>query len=345
MFETYEADKRFTLVRNPNWDQSTDPNRNPLPDRIEVSLNVNADDIDNRLLSGDLDLDIAGTGVQAASQAKILNDANLKKNADTATLSRLWYTSLNPDVKPMDNVHCRKAVLYGADHEGYQRAYGGEIGGDIATNMGPPNVPGAPKVDLYNFLSKKNGDVDNAKKELTECGMPNGFETKLAYRVERPKEKATAESLQQSLAKVGIKLTLAPYPAGDYFKLYAGNPTFAKNNGLGMSINGWGADWNDPFAFYQQIVDSRTIRASGNYNLGIKIPAVDQMIDQANAETDQAKREALWGDIDKTVMENASVLPGVWAKVLLYRPPHLTNVFVNEGLGGFYDPLAIGVKK
>ena len=30
--------------------------------------------------------------------------------------------------------------------------------------------------------------------------------------------------MQQSLAKVGIKLTLKPYPQGDYFKLYAGKP-------------------------------------------------------------------------------------------------------------------------
>ena len=57
MFETNELGKSFTLVRNPNWDQATDPNRKALPDRIEVALNVNADDIDNRLLAGDLDVD------------------------------------------------------------------------------------------------------------------------------------------------------------------------------------------------------------------------------------------------------------------------------------------------
>ena len=66
MFETNEPGKSFTLVRNPNWDPATDPNRKALPDRIEVQLNVNADDIDNRLLSGDLDVDIEGTRRRAA---------------------------------------------------------------------------------------------------------------------------------------------------------------------------------------------------------------------------------------------------------------------------------------
>jgi hypothetical protein len=35
----------------------------------------------------------------------------------------------------------------------------------------------------------------------------------------------------------------------------------------------------------------------------------------------------------------------VWARVLLYRPPTLTNVFVNEGLGSYYDYTALGVGK
>jgi peptide/nickel transport system substrate-binding protein len=50
MFEKNELGKSFTLVRNPNWDPATDPNRKALPDRIEVAINANADDMDNRLL-------------------------------------------------------------------------------------------------------------------------------------------------------------------------------------------------------------------------------------------------------------------------------------------------------
>ena len=65
-FESYEEGKGFTLVRNPNWDKATDPLRPALPDRYEVTLGVEANDIDNRLISGDLDVDLAGTGVQPA---------------------------------------------------------------------------------------------------------------------------------------------------------------------------------------------------------------------------------------------------------------------------------------
>jgi peptide/nickel transport system substrate-binding protein len=344
MFQTYNAGKNYTLVRNPNWDPATDPNRKALPDKIEVQLGLNADDLDNRLISGDLDVDIQGSGVQAAGQGKILADAALKARTDSAIVARLWYTSINGNVPPLDNLHCRRAVEYAADKAGYQDAYGGQTGGDIATNLMPSVIPGAEAFNPYPSGADNHGDVAKAKDELAQCGQPNGFATNMSYRAERPKEKATAEALQQSLAKVGIKLTLKPYPTGDYFSLYAGKPDFAKKNGLGLATNGWGADWPDGFGFLSQIIDSRVIRATGgSSNISVRDPAVDALVDQALTTTDVTAREKIWVDADKKVMDDAYILPGIWAKGLLYRPPNLTNVFVSDGFQ-MYDYVALGVK-
>jgi len=346
MFKTNEIDKQIVMVRNTNYDASTDPEtgRKALPDEIDIELKAQAADVDNRLLAGSLDIDIQGTGVQTATQPKILNDKSVMAHADSAPLARLWYTAINSDVAPFDNVDCRKAVEYAADHAGYQRSYGGaESGGEIATNVMPPLIPGAEKFDLYNFAAKPNGDVDKAKESLTKCGKPDGFTTNIAYRSERPKEKATAESLQQALLKVGIKTELKGYPQGDYSKLYVGKPDFAKTNGLGLNVYGWGADWNEGYGFLQQIVDSRTIRAGGgNTNISVKDPAVDALIDRSLTETDTATREKTYVDIDKKVMENAYMLPGLWAKSLLYRNPRVTNVFINVAYG-MYDYTTMGV--
>lgn len=344
-FKSNDANKGFVLVRNDQYDPATDPEsgRKALPNEIDVAYNVNGPDIDNRLQAGDLDVDLAGTGVLAETQAKILGNADLKAHADNVPATRLNFTVFNSDVKPLDNVNCRKAILYAADHEGYQRAYGGSVGGDIATNLMPPTVAGAESFDDYGFLQDKNGNADKAKQALKDCGMPNGFSTNIGYRADRAKEKAVAESLQQSLAKVGIKLTPKGFPTGDYTKLYVGKPDYAKKNGIGMSVYSWGADWPDGFGFLSQIVDSRVIRAAGgNTNLGIKIPEVDALIDQALKTTDDAARNKLWVDVDKKVMEQAGVLPGVWAKGLLYRPDTLANVFTNDGQN-MYDYAAIGL--
>ncbi|MGY4765882.1 ABC transporter substrate-binding protein [Kribbella sp. CWNU-51] len=345
-FESNDPNKGLTLVRNDQYDPKTDPNsgRKALPDKITVTYNVNGPDIDNRLQAGDLDVDIAGTGVQAETQAKILANPQLKAHADNVPAPRLNFTVFNSEVKPLDNVDCRKAILYAADHEGYQRAYGGPVGGDIATNLMPPLVTGSQKFDDYGFEADKNGNPDKAKASLQACGMPTGFSTNIAYRADRPKEKAVAESLQQSLAKVGIKLTPKGYPTGDYTKLYAGKPDYAKANNLGLIVYSWGADWPDGFGFLSQIVDSRVIRPTGgNTNLGVRIPEVDQLIDQALKTTDKAEREKIWVDVDKKVMEQAAVLPGIWAKGLLYRPDTLANVYVSDSQN-MYDYAGIGLK-
>jgi peptide/nickel transport system substrate-binding protein len=345
-FADLQPGKSFNLVRNDQWDPATDPNRKALPDRIEVSLNVNADDIDNRVLSGDLDVDIAGTGVQPATLSRVLQDPNLKATADNSSIARLWYTSINPTVPPFDNIECRKAVEFAMDRTGYQAAYGGQFaGGDLATTILPPLIPGYQAFDLFPNGQDHKGDLDAAKKALTDCGQPNGFETNISYRAERPKEKATAEAFQQALGRVGIKLTLKPFPQGDYFSSYAGNPPYVVKNKLGLVINGWGADWPDGYGFLSQIVDSRVIRETGgSSNTSVRIPEVDKMLDDALKELDTDKRNQLWGAIDKRVMQDAVIYPGVYSKALLARSRNATNIFVSDAWG-MYDYLGLGAQK
>lgn len=344
-FEKYEQGKSMVLVRNDQWDRSTDSIRKALPDRWEISFKVNANDIDNRILSGDLHLDFGGTGVQSATLSKVLGDPAIKAKADNPTIPRLHYVSINGNVKPFDNIECRKAIQYGIDRVSYQTAYGGPVaGGDIATTLTPPSLPNHEKFDLYPSGADNKGDLDKAKSHLQACGQPNGFSTKMTFRADRPKEKAAAESVQQSLDRVGIKVELQGFPGGDYFSQFAGNPPFMKKGGFGLAANSWGADWNDGFGFLSQITDSRVIRETGgSSNVSVRSPAVDGLIDEAIAETDTTKREAKWTEVDKKVMEESYIFPGLYAKTLLLRNDNLTNVFYADSWG-MYEYLNLGLK-
>ena len=341
MFSDVQFGKSYTLVRNPNWSQATDPIRKALPDKITVAVKVNAADVDSRLLSGDADIDIGGAGVQAAAQAKILSDPKLRADSDIIAQARLDYVAVQSTVAPLNNVHCRKAVLWGADRTGLLRAVGGKTNGDLASNLMPPLIPGATKFNLYPSTGDK-GDQAKAKSELAACGKPSGFSTVMSYRSDRPKDKAIAESLQQALAPIGIKLTLNGYPSGSYYAQNAGNVAFVKRVGVGLSTAGWGADWNDGFGFISQIVDPRAIRPSGNYNLGVTDKAVPGLIDKALAAPDKSSAEAGWAAVDKEVMEGGYVLPVDWGHRLNYRPKAVTNVVASFSYG-MYDYLNMGV--
>jgi peptide/nickel transport system substrate-binding protein len=344
-FQSYELDKQFTLVRNPHWDAATDPNRKQLASKFVFNLNVNADTIDNNLIHNFTDVDQAGTGVQAAARAEILSDPSLRKNADNALSGFLWFTYINSKVKPLDNVHCRRAIEYAADKVAYQTAYGGPIaGGQIASTVLTPAIIGYQKFDLYGATTEPHGNLTKARQELKACGQPNGFSTNMAFRSDRPKEKATATAQQQALSRVGIKLTLQGYPAGKYFTNFAGVPNYVHQHKLGLSVGGWAPDWPDGYGMLYYVTAGPAIQPAGNTNIGeLDDPAVNNLFTKAVATKDPAARNQIWSQIDRKVMEQAVILPGVYAKSLLYRSPDLTNVFVHRYYA-MYNYSTLGVK-
>jgi len=343
--DSYERGKSMKLSRNTNWSADTDPIRKALPDTIDVALKQNGDDIDNKLMSGALDVDLAGAGVQTAAQARILPDPNKKKYSDVTTGGTLTYMAINKNVAPFDNIACRKAVEFALDKVSVQTALGGPLaGGTIATTIIPPTVTGYEKADTYPSEGNK-GDLAKAKEQLTACGKPGGFSMKLAARGDRPKEIASAQAIQQSLAKVGIKIEIKQYPAGDYFNKYAGAPSYVKQNGLGLMMMKWGADWPTGFGFLQQIIDGRAIKPSGGTNLQeTNLPEINAMFDKVAAESDVNKRNEVYTQIDQAAMNDAGIVPLTYSNQLLYRPPNVTNVFVTSAYSGQYSYLNLGVK-
>ncbi len=343
-FESYQVGQKFVLVKNTNWDAETDPIRSQRPDRIEATLKVDANDIDNRLLSGGAEVDLGGTGVQAQSRAKILGSEDLKKQADNPLTGFLRYAMLSTKVPPFDNIECRKAVQYGVDRVATQAAWGGEVGGEIATTALPPNILGYEKNVTWEAGPDNRGDEAKAKEALAACGQPDGFETNIAVRADRPKDVATGEAIQASLAKVGIKTQIKKYPSGDWSAQYAGVPAFVHKNKLGIIVAGWGADWPSGFGFLSQIADGDAIGEAGNYNqMELNDPEINKMLDDGIQTEDAAARNKIWAEVDKKVMESAALLPVVYEKTLLYRPKNLTNVFVNPAYG-MYDYTAMGTQ-
>jgi peptide/nickel transport system substrate-binding protein len=333
MFKSIEPGKGASWVRNPNWDQATDPIRKALPEAINFTVTTNADDLDNRLLAGTADLDVGQTGVQAAARTKLLTDPNLKANADTPVTGFLRYAGLTP-VAPMDNIDCRKAVIYAADPTSIQAARGGEFaGGDIGTSMLPPNIAGSDA--NYDPYTRKQGkaQLDKAKEAMTACGKPNGFNVKIAVRNNRPAEVKSSEALQAALKAANINATIEQYD-GAQSASQSGSPANVRAKGWNIIIAGWGADYPTGAGYMQPLSDSRFIPKNGNYNLPeIKDPAIDGLYDQAAAETDPTKAAAIYAQINQKIMEGAYYLPFTVDKALNYRNPRLTNVYVHDAFG------------
>lgn len=345
MFQSYSLNKQAVLVDNPNWTQSMDTEARQLVDKVVINLNVNADDIDNRLLAGDIDIDAAGTGVQAAARAKVLSSPALMKDSDDALSGFLWFAYLNTKVAPLDNVACRQAIEFAANKTDQQTAFGGPYaGGAIASTVMPPNIVGYQKFDMYNAVSQPTGDLTDAKKALATCGHPNGFSTTLAYRSDRPKEVQAAQSLQAALQRVGINVTLKGFPSGSYYSDFAGSPNYVHTHNMGIDMGGWAADWPDGFGFLDEIANGNAIVSSGNTNIEeLNDPVVNNLFTSATSpKLTPTQEAAVWPQIDHQIMKDAAILPEVYAKSLLYRNPAVTNVYV-QGYYGMYNYAVLGV--
>lgn len=342
-FQSYKEGQEAVLVRNENWDPKTDPLRKQYPDKIVVKLKVNAETIDQDVQAGDA-IDLGGTGVQAATQAKVVNDSKLKANTDNTYGGRLVYMAINTQVAPFDKVECRKAVEYAIDKVSVQTAEGGPIRGDIATTVLPPDVIGYQKADVYATDGNK-GDVAKAKEQLKACGKST-ISTNLSARSDRPQEIDAATAIIASLKKVGINASLKQYPSGKYFTDYAGVPTFDKKQNIGLHMMQWGADWNSGYGFLQQILNGGAIGTSGNTNLSyLNDKQINEMLEKAIATEDDTTRNGLYAQIDKRAMDLGALVPLTYFKVLLYRPAGFTNLVSTAAFSGQYDYLNIGTTK
>ncbi|MFH8786446.1 ABC transporter substrate-binding protein [Streptomyces roseoverticillatus] len=341
---SYSPNKGLELVRNDKWSKDSDPVRKALPDKISVTLITNADDMDNRLIKGDYDLDLNATGMGSAGRQKALKE--YKGNVDNPQTGFIRYAAFPKTVAPFDNEHCRKAVIYGADHTSLQTARGGpQAGGDLGISMLPPAVKGFdPAYDPYNIKQGKP-DAAKAKEELKACGKPEGFKTTIAVRNNKSQEVATAESLQASLKAIGIDAQIDKYDGAQSTGII-GSPGNVKAKGYGIIIMGWGSDFPSGQGFLQPIADGRFIQESGNQNYPeLNDPAVNKTFDEAIAETDVEKAGKIYQEANKKVMEGAWYLPFTYEKNIIWRSSRLTNVYTADAYNGRYDYASLGVVK
>ena len=91
---------------------------------------------------------------------------------------------------------------------------------------------------------------------------------------------------------------------------------------IGIALDGWAADWPDGWGFFYYLVDGNAIAPTGNTNLAqLNDPVMNNLFTKMAASHRRRHPELLTSQIDEQVMKDAAILPGVYAKSLLYRSP------------------------
>ncbi len=340
MIQSYTPNKSIVFVRNPDWSQATDTIRHPLVNEVDLTIDTDPVDIDKKLAAGTADAR-ADTGVAAEFQAQILSNPTLKAQADDPVAAATRYMAVIPSVIP--NLHCRLAIFYAFDKAGFIRAYGGTVAGDPAGGMAPPGISGySASFNPFPSGADNTGDDVKAKAELAACGQPNGFSTKFAYGTPSTRAAAAFAVEQAALAKVGIQITADTHDSASYYSTFIGSPQNLKNQGIGIALAGWGADFPTGVGFFQSITNGNAILPTGNSNYAsLNDPTVNKVLDEAPAGK---ATEADWESLNNAIAQSGTYLPVLYEKTLYYRNPQMTNVTSDNALAfGIYDFVNVGV--
>ena len=339
----YDRDTGITFVRNDQWDQATDTIRKPKVDTITIEYISNVDDLDQRLKAGTLDARVEAD-IQPTFQAEAFGSPDLKKYLDDPIDGALQYLTVMPQVEPLDDVHCRRALFYGINKQTFLLAFGGANSGEIAHTLTPAGLPGYtndPAQAKYPNGADSTGDIDKAKEELAACGQPDGFDLNLAF-VNQGTGPQRAAAIKEALARIGVNVELKPGEAETYYTEYIGSSQSVRDNHLGLAVAGWGADYPTSYGFWFSIAagEANQPTADSNYP-DLDDQAVNSLIDESlSAPRDQW--DTIGRDLDNALMDTAVFIPMIHSKSVYWRNQRMTNVYSTQYFG-LYDWVNVGV--
>jgi peptide/nickel transport system substrate-binding protein len=314
----YQPGSMIQLVRNPNWDASTDYKPayvNSITVKEGVDPDVGARQIvsGSHMISGDFQLTPA-TLQRVSRTAKSLLVL-------TPPTGRYRYIALNTRDKPFDNVNVRRAIVAGFDRNALRQAFGGPLVGEIPTHYIPPGQPGfdqagGVKGPGYDFMSHPSGDMALAAQYMKKAGYPSGKytgnETLTMVSDNATQQLNVTEVAAQQFEKLGFKVKIKGVTRDSMYTKFCQVPKAEPP--ICPSV-GWLKDYADPETLLGPVFNGKNILSVGNSNFALlDDKTLNAMMDKAEIVNQPAKRDAAWGAVDKKVTDLAPGIPWLWDK-------------------------------
>jgi peptide/nickel transport system substrate-binding protein len=330
----YTPGTEIKLVRNPNWDASTDYKPAYL-DSITIKEGNDPDVASRQILEGN-----AQVSGDFQLPAPILSSVSRGDQKDQMVLTpptgRFRYVAVRTDRPPFDDVNVRKALNAAFDRNAMRQAFGGPITGDIPTHWIPPGQPGfeeaggaeGPGVD---FLAKPEGDIELAKEYMRkagyESGMYDGGKTFTGVSDNATQQKNVTQVAVAQFEKLGFKVDMKYVVRDSMYTKFCQVPS---NQPDVCPSVGWLKDFADPETLLGPVFNGKNILDEGNSNFALlNDSAINKAMDEAEVVNDPAERNAAWGEVDKMVTEDAAGIPWLWDKQPMLRSQDVNGV-VNQ---------------
>ncbi|MGW1023142.1 ABC transporter substrate-binding protein [Streptomyces sp. NPDC002577] len=303
MIKSYTKNKELVLVKNKNWQASSDPIRQQNVDEFDFKLGQDQAAIDQQIKSD-------GGVAQTAIEQYPLAGSDLNSFANDPALKSRYYNNSAPGInylaintRRVKDIKVREAIEYAIDKTTVRGAFGGSAYGDYASTMLSPGIGGYKKFNLYS--TNPAGDVTKAKALMKQAGDPK---LTMSMAIENtPTQAHFGDAVKTSLAKIGIKVNLVPIQLANYF-----NTVDNTKNQYDLTWGDWIADWPNASTVLPTLFDGRLIAKNPQANQDLSYlndAQVNAEITKIAKMADIGQRNTAYGSLDEQVMKDASVIP------------------------------------
>lgn len=214
-------------------------------------------------------------------------------HAHLQTSTALNYIGFNLEKEPFTDVRVRQAISHAIDKT--------QITEGIYEGTGIPAIgPIAP--DVWGFdpdVKPLEYNMDRAKQLLEEAGYADGFSTTI-WTNDNPDRIRIAEYVQSALKELNIDVSIEVLEWGTYL-----DETAAGNHE--MFILGWSTATGDADYALYPLFHSSNIGDPGNMTF-IQDDELDELLDAARVETDEATRMELYRQVQEKLVELAPMI-------------------------------------
>ena len=223
----------------------------------------------------------------------------IRSDADLALLTQpglaVSGVALPTQVAPFNDPRVRQALNYAVDKEAIDKA--------LFAGLAVPMTSPLPQAQWGFDASLKGYPYDPAKARalLQQAGVKPGLKVELlSYNSPRgynPAGSNLAVAIQGYLNKVGITAEVRQMEIGAYLS------TVRSGKYDGIALQGWTGDNGDPDNFLAELWGAKNIPVNNwaHYDN----PAVEALLAQGLAVSDQAKRTAIYDQVQKIIVADA----------------------------------------
>jgi peptide/nickel transport system substrate-binding protein len=335
---TWIKNKGGTLVRNENYDPSTDSAdiRKALPDTIEFQIGLTPENQYDRLIADTDPNAITGTSVPPAYYSQV--EGAVADRSVLVDSPYVYYLVPNFKSETMQNPAVRKALALATNTDAYVTALGGEKAAGPAESVLSASVVGYQENPA--FGGSNSGDPDAAKQVLEDAGVSMPVHVTYTYPTSETADKAAA-ALKDTWDQAGFDVTLDGL--GNTYYDVIQKPVKESD----VMWGGWAADWPSAMTVTPPLFDSRpnfTANSLGQDYGAYESDEFNKLVDEAQNAADLDAQTAALQAADKLLGEDYAYIPLNFSRFFMLYGSKVTNFTTTPASSNYPDLGAIGVE-